>query len=380
MIEKKTESSDIVDRAMDELRSSSVPPEMPPELLEALLQAARENKTEIGTVSVDVKPKHPKFLRHSRNKWRYIMRSPVSRVAAAIVFIVAATGVFFWIHAGGASVSFAEVVERFLKVKSYKMKITDQLDGNVFQTYDSMWIAPGRSRFEFKDKDGGIERVVINDSSSERSKGICLSPKEKAAELSEIINFPDRGPFFDQAHNLILKAREKTMEAIPLGQKVIDGRQAIGYRVKLEKYNTEQDIWADAETLLPVRIEITTVQSDDTGKKKVLKSIWSDIQYDLKLDESLFSLDPPEGYKVVKHRPVALPKQTGGEAKESVPMNSEILGVSATEKKMTEEELWGKQKDAADVKKDESESKEPVPGTLIPMEGVKSEGDAKAKK
>ena len=43
MIEKKPDSfSDIVDRAMGELRSSPVPPELPPELLDALLQAAKE--------------------------------------------------------------------------------------------------------------------------------------------------------------------------------------------------------------------------------------------------------------------------------------------------------------------------------------------------
>ena len=44
MIEKKPESfSDIVDRATEELRSLPVPPGPPPELLEVLLQAAKEN-------------------------------------------------------------------------------------------------------------------------------------------------------------------------------------------------------------------------------------------------------------------------------------------------------------------------------------------------
>ena len=86
---------------------------------------------------------------------------------------------------------------------------------------------------------------------------------------------------------------------------------------------------------------------DEAGKtpnRKVLKSIWSDIQYNLELDESLFSLDPPAGYKVVKHKPVVLPKQSDGEAKESVPMNSTIFGLLGVEEKWSEEELWGKEK------------------------------------
>ncbi len=383
MIEKRPEAfSDIVDRAMGELRSSPVPLELPSELLDALLQAARENTGAVQrTVEASAQAEiiHPTLLTHSLDNWRWIMRSPVSRIAAAVVFVVAITGVFFWLHTGGATVSFAEVVERFLMVKSYKMKMTDQLDGNIFQTYDSMWIAPGCSRFEFKNSDGGIERVVI----TEGTKGLYFSPKEKVAEITEVFNLPDQAPFFDEAHSLMLKAREKTVEAVPLGEKVIDGRQAIGYRLKIEKYSTQQDIWADAKTLLPVRIEITTVQPDKAGKtsaKKVLKSIWSDIQYNLELDESLFSLDPPVGYKVVKHQPVVLPKQPDGKAKESAPMNSETLGVVGVEEKWSEEKLWGEKKGAADAKKDESKSKESVPGTLVPMGGAKSEGAADAKK
>ena len=55
------------------------------------------------------------------------MRSPVSRVAAAVIFVLAIAGVALWFHGGGATVSFAQVVEQFLKVKSYKLKITDQV-------------------------------------------------------------------------------------------------------------------------------------------------------------------------------------------------------------------------------------------------------------
>jgi outer membrane lipoprotein-sorting protein len=334
-------------------------------IVERVMSAVASDESERPVVRTRAGMTHGTLLSRSPNIRRWIMRLSVSRVAAAVVFVVALGGVALWFHGGGATVSFADVVERFLGVKSYQMKATDQFDGELLHSYDSMWIAPGRSRREFKSKDGGIERVAIGDATSERTKGIIFSPEEKVAEIMEIVNLPDRQTFFDEAHSLMLKARERTTEATPLGEKVIDGRQAIGYRLKLEKYNTQQDIWADVKTLLPVRIEITTVGK--TPEKKVLKSIWSDIQYNLKLDESLFSLDPPAGYKVVKHKPVVLPKQSEGEAKESAPMNSETVGLVGVEEKMSDEELWGKKKDAADAKKDASKSKESVPGTLLPM-------------
>ena len=199
---------------------------------------------------------------------------------------------------------------------------------------------------------------------------------------------PEREQFFDELHSLMLKARERKMQAHSLGEKDIDGRRAVGYHLKLETYDTRQDIWADVETLLPVRIEITATLPDEarktshegsnekTSEKKVLKSTWSDIQYNLNLDESLFSLDPPAGYKVVKHKKVVLPKrqkQSEGKSKESVPMNS---GTLVKEGEAEEE-------DAADAKKGKAETKEPLPvnsGTLVPMGEVEKEGAAKAKK
>jgi hypothetical protein len=135
------------------------------------------------------------------------------------------------------------------------------------------------------------------------------------------VNLPEREPFFDEAHSLMLKARDNKMEVTSLGEKVIEGRRAIGYRLKFEKYSAEEDIWADVETLLPVRIEITNVLPKKSG---VMKSIWSDIQYNLNLDDSLFSLDPPKGYKVRKHKQHVLPKQENqpaGESNELSPMN-----------------------------------------------------------
>ena len=102
MIEKKPESfSDIVDRAVGELRSSPVPPELPPELLEALLQAAKENTGAVQcTVEASAQAEiiRPTFLTRSLTTWRWIMRSPVSRVAAAAIFVLAIAGVALWFH------------------------------------------------------------------------------------------------------------------------------------------------------------------------------------------------------------------------------------------------------------------------------------------
>ena len=270
------------------------------------------------------------------------MRSPISRTAAAAaVFVLIVSGVALWFHGGGAAVSFADVVEKFFEVKSYKMKMTDTIGDEIVRTADSIWSAPDRSRLEYKTKDG-VERVMIEELNAKRLKTTHLIPAEKQAETMEWVDFDAREPFFGEAHGLMLKARDKKLEAVPLGEKVIDDRKAVGYRLKFEKFDTQQDIWADVETLLPVRIEITTIypaetkdaspagSKDKISGKIVHRSIWSDIQYNLKLDESLFDLNPPAGYKVVKHKPVVLSKEEekpAAESKGSKPLNFGTLNM-----------------------------------------------------
>ena len=133
MIEKKPDSfSDIVDRAMGELRSSPVPPELPPELLDALLQAAKENTGAVQcTVEASAQAEiiHPTFPTHSLTNWRWIMRSSVSRIAAAAVFVFAIAGVVLWFHGSETTPAFAAFIEPFLDAKTVTFKTTEEVGG-----------------------------------------------------------------------------------------------------------------------------------------------------------------------------------------------------------------------------------------------------------
>ena len=75
-----------------------------------------------------------------------------------------------------------------------------------------------------------------------------------------------------------------------LGTKQIDGRTAVGFRFELkEKKDTTKTIWADQETGLPIKIE--EIQNGfHIGYK--------DSRFNVELDDSLFDLEPPEGYTV----------------------------------------------------------------------------------
>ena len=81
----------------------------------------------------------------------------------------------------------------------------------------------------------------------------------------------------------------------PVGEKKIGQVQAQGFRVK-EETGQETLIWVDPQTKLPVQIEI----NGKFGGGQPFHSTLSDFQLDPRLDDSLFSLEPPQGYALQK--------------------------------------------------------------------------------
>ncbi|MFK7788375.1 MAG: outer membrane lipoprotein carrier protein LolA [Phycisphaeraceae bacterium] len=83
-----------------------------------------------------------------------------------------------------------------------------------------------------------------------------------------------------------------------LGQKLIKGQQAIGYRVhdpEDQDFDTA-DIWSDAKTALPIQIDYIAVIDETTKVISTLKNF----KYDQDFDADLFSLTPPKDYKLSK--------------------------------------------------------------------------------
>ena len=94
----------------------------------------------------------PSLFTRSRNRWRWIMRSPVSRIAAAAIFVLAITGVALWFHGGGATPAFADFAAPILEAKTAKCKMTMEMKGPPARTITSevMMLGGTRSRQEME--------------------------------------------------------------------------------------------------------------------------------------------------------------------------------------------------------------------------------------
>jgi len=262
--------------------------------------------------------------------WGNIMKSPITKLAAAAVIVIA---VLAGIHQfggslDGASVAFADVLEQIYKARTVTYKQTFFPGTEREFTVEDMRMEPGYLRNEMSHGD-----ITIRDFSS--GKDLHLMPGLKKAILTQRVG-RNRGRRLFNYLDWISKLHEKDGEFI--GQEKIDGQIADTFLAQKEFERTT--IWVDPETNLPVRVEMVnfphpdkniivphmslstrdfgggskpyTNEKGDTvrvsgrsitisntdGIQEEMTRVMHDFVWDADLDESLFSLEPPEGYTV----------------------------------------------------------------------------------
>lgn len=225
------------------------------------------------------------------NIWRTIMKSPITKLAAAaaVIIIVVLIGIYQF---GGSTPAFAEIVQPLLTAHTTTCKITINIKGVPPQTRDCMFMEPGRMRQVMS---SGVIRI----SDKHQGKTMKLYPAEKKAIIYEMTNIPEdkqrSDNWFLQIRECIRQAQETEDESVKfIGKQKIDGVRAIGYRIGENSDMMDMTVWADAETLLPIRIEYSLASA---GVYVNIEGTitYSDIVFNEELDESLFEV--PEGYE-----------------------------------------------------------------------------------
>jgi len=218
------------------------------------------------------------------NIWRTIMKSPITKLAAAAAIIIV---VLIGIHQfGGSTPAFAEVVRPFLTAHTATFKMTMEVEGVPPQKFDCMYAEPARMRQTAQDN----RAVVISD--FQLGRIVTLLPAQKRAMVIEMENMPDEDHskfnMFREIRKHLQEAQDTEDETVQfLGEKEIDGLTVIGYHV--QKPAVDITVWADPQTKLPVEMTNTSGPTTYT---------MTDIVFDVELDESLFNLEVPDGYTV----------------------------------------------------------------------------------
>jgi outer membrane lipoprotein-sorting protein len=206
----------------------------------------------------------------------------ILKIAAVLMLVAGLVSVLSWPRSG-APLAFAEVAQKLRDAQTLVYKITVQspeLKEPV--TFKQFLKEPGLLRME---QPGGMVGI----GQMGQMKTMTINPATKTAFLMEVKKL-DRSKDEEADPARLAEGLRKLVEenGKPAGKKRIGDVDALGFRV--ERKHNEWLVWADPKTKLPLQAEVTLPH--DT------KAILSDFQFNPPLEDALFSLQPPEGYKL----------------------------------------------------------------------------------
>ncbi|MBN1805001.1 MAG: hypothetical protein JW837_07110 [Sedimentisphaerales bacterium] len=226
--------------------------------------------------------------------WRTIMKHNISKIAAVITIGAGILALFIILDPGttNSSMAFADVLENI----EHRKTVTFHMTGRFRLSEETEW-------FNYMDSQvmsyGPIHRVEQSDGKMwivDEQTGQALN-LDTTAHTYERTGAPQDYNIYNQlkkCHNQPGYTIEK------LEPQQIDGSLAELFRLYQEDEQASLTIlvWVDFETQLPVRIEQTMeISHDIVVPNRIQQTITSDIQFDIELDKSLFSIDVPQDYR-----------------------------------------------------------------------------------
>ena len=213
----------------------------------------------------------------------FIMKNRISKLAAAAVIIIAVFIAFYQFDS--SSVVWADVVRPILTARTVIFNVVMDEGQNVPVTR-VMNMGTQRIRSEVLSADGQtIQMIAIIDFNT--SRVLTLNPKQKIAALIDLKDLPEKPEnVLEEIRNIINELQNDPNVSIEqLGEQEIDGRIATVFHATGP--DGKLTIWADSQTALPIRLE---------QKGRQIQFACTDFQFDIEMDESLFSMEIPEGY------------------------------------------------------------------------------------
>ena len=256
------------------------------------------------------------------NIWRIIMNKPITKFAAIAVIIITAVTVInqFGGKINNANVAWADVLEQIYNAKNVTYNET-------FETEDGIWTNANMIN------ESGVKRTVLGDSNtvllfdSNTGTHFQIIPHIKKVLITYQIGRPRYKKLFNY---LDWVSRLHKESAKLIGQQIIAGKTTDVFVV--ENPFDKTTVWVDPDTDLPVRVEMEDMPNPDKdiitpqmslsfedfggesgesvssiigsgrgspeGIQKRMKITMSDMVWNVDLDQSLFSLEPPEGYTI----------------------------------------------------------------------------------
>lgn len=203
--------------------------------------------------------------------------------AAALGIVVVVVALLIGLNpwARGPGQAFGAVVEQFRSARTVTFTM-------IIEMEDLQPIMP-TMRQEMAFKEPGYARAEVPSAGlitifdMTQGKGVMLNSTTKSFMEMDVPDSPADQP----ALSLVEQLRTSPDRADELlGEREMDGRRVLGFLVTRE--GKRISVWVDAETWDLVRVE--------TGINEAGRVVLTDFRFNVDLDDSLFSLTPPDGY------------------------------------------------------------------------------------
>lgn len=226
-----------------------------------------------------------------------IMRRPRTRLVFGVATIMAVLAGFLLLPTRQSTVqAFGRFAEALVQAKTARYQMQVNIEGQGKQTFQAMYLAPAKHRQELG--------FLVNIADMSAGKMLSLNPTLKTAFMMNVTNMPKNKPTdsFERLRELLSGSGDfKQNQVERLGDKQIDGKKAVGFR--LDSPMATVTMWGDPKTGLPVHME--TVWSGIPRTEVVM----SNFEINVPLKESLFDMKPPAGYKLQSMDVDASPSQ-----------------------------------------------------------------------
>ena len=211
--------------------------------------------------------------------WRTIMNTKMRKLATAAAILIAATIVLYFIAGPISTTStvYAEVAERLQKARTLLYSVTTMMHATKIEV---AFKEPGYMRMSMPG-----DYITVMDWTE--GKGLSIVPPKKQFIEMDIGSMPDDAA--QRQFDAIERLRTLPDRADEdLGEQTISSRAVHGFRVI--EGDMINSVWIDPATRELVLVEMEFANAPGMG------ATMTDFQFDVELEDSLFSLTPPDGY------------------------------------------------------------------------------------
>ena len=286
--------------------------------------------------------KKPSDSVESSGAWRTIMKSPVTKLAAAAVIIIAiGAGLPFITTNSNSGIALGEVLKKVEQTRAYmytvEMKITGSMLPSAQEQKTTTIVSDDYGRKSY------LELTDPNTGKTTTQESYILPEQKMIVTIMLEKKQYNRMPFDDELLALIKQQNNDPREIIKkimaceyteLGRSVIDGVEVEGFRTTDpaslsassasdgDPTSTELTLWVDAENWLPFRSE----RDIKYGEKKQISSATYDYRWNVPVQASDFEPVIPEDFKPFPTDGMKMPGMTEADGIEGLKLFAEITG------------------------------------------------------